>query len=325
MSGAVEIRRITAADQQAKYDQIAASRGTIFNQLIWLRMFTDNITTYGIYDREDLVGGFCLYSDKKFGVTIVRNPPFTQTIGPFLDVAAQNPVSVMNSWKKILSVMSEYIANSNHCLVSFTLNKCVVDTQPFLWRKFRVSPVYTYVIDLNVPLTAIRATMSGERRNDISKALRDGLVVEQVRDYHTVKELVLKTFARQGKKLGEKYLNKILFDFSLAGNAYAFVTYDNGSPVAASFCVYDRETAYYVLGGYDDERRHHGAGPLACWAAIEKAQELGLKYFDFEGSMVRDIERYFRGFGGRLTPFYRVTKAWLPVELVLKFFRRGLF
>lgn len=321
----MEIIKITAADQQAEYDRIAASCGTVFNRLAWLGMFGEAVSVYGIYDKDGLIGGFSLYSEKRFGMTVLRNPPFTQTIGPILDITARNPVSVMNGWKKALSLVSDYITNAGCCLVSVTLNKCIVDTQPFLWRKFKVSPQYTYIIDLNVPLTAIRAAMSSERRNDINKALRDGLVVEQVRDYHTVKNLVLKTFARQGKTLAGKYLDKILFDFSLGGNAYAFVTHYNGSPIAASFCVHDSDTAYYILGGYDDERRHHGAGPLACWAAIENAQKLGLKHFDFEGSMVRDIERYFRGFGGRLTPYYRVSKAWLPVELVLKLFKRGLF
>jgi hypothetical protein len=321
----MEIRKITAADQQARYDEVAASCGTIFNRLAWLRMFADDLDVYGIYNKDTLIGGFSLYTEKRFGMTVLRNPPFTQAIGPFLSIAAQNPVSVMNDWKKALSLMSDCITRAGWCLASFTLNKSIVDTQPFLWREFKVSPQYTYIIDLNVPLTAIRATLSSERRNDINKALRDGLVVEQVRDYHTVKDLVLKTFARQGKTLGEKYLDRILFDFSAGENAYAFTTYDNDLPIAVSFCIHDNDTAYYILGGYDDERRHHGAGALACWAAIENAHKLGLKQFDFEGSMVRDIERYFRGFGGKLTPYYRVSKAWLPLELALKFFKRGLF
>jgi hypothetical protein len=52
---------------------------------------------------------------------------------------------------------------------------------------------------------------------------------------------------------------------------------------------------------------------------------LGLRAFDFEGSVVPAIERHFRGFGGTLTPYFRVNKAWLPIEMVLKFFKRRLF
>ena len=61
------------------------------------------------------------------------------------------------------------------------------------------------------------------------------------------------------------------------------------------------------------------------WEAIKFAKKLGIKYFDFEGSMVPQIERYFRGFGGKLTPYYRINKAKLPLEILLKFYRRELF
>ena len=52
-------------------------------------------------------------------------------------------------------------------------------------------------------------------------------------------------------------------------------------------------------------------------AAIQAAQERGLKTFDFEGSSIPPIERFFRGFGGQLTPYFSIHKAWLPVELAL--------
>lgn len=55
------------------------------------------------------------------------------------------------------------------------------------------------------------------------------------------------------------------------------------------------------------------------------AKNLGLKYFDFERSMIPQIERYFRGFGGQLTPYYRINKAKLPFEILLKFFKRESF
>ena len=59
--------------------------------------------------------------------------------------------------------------------------------------------------------------------------------------------------------------------------------------------------------------------------SIRHAKELGLKTFDFEGSVIPAIERYFRGFGGKLTPYYRVNKAWLPLEMALKLVKRQLF
>ena len=67
------------------------------------------------------------------------------------------------------------------------------------------------------------------------------------------------------------------------------------------------------------------AAPMAMFACIRQARELGLEVFDFEGSMIPGIERYFRSFGGTLTPLYRVVKASLPIEWALKPFRRSIF
>lgn len=95
--------------------------------------------------------------------------------------------------------------------------------------------------------------------------------------------------------------------------------------IACTFMVHDRRTAYYLLGGYDAEDRHHGAGALAILTSIEEAQRRGLAVFDFEGSMIPAIERFFRGFGGELVHYFTVNRAWLPFEILLKWRKRSPF
>jgi lipid II:glycine glycyltransferase (peptidoglycan interpeptide bridge formation enzyme) len=178
---------------------------------------------------------------------------------------------------------------------------------------------------LKKALEDISREMTKNRRNDITKALKDGLCVKQITDYAIVKFLVLKTFSRQDKKLNIYYLDKILFEFSNENNSFAFAVFSKGIPISAVFCVYDRETAYYLMSGYDSANKHRGAGPLAIWESIKYAKLLGLNNFDFEGSMKKEIETYFREFGGKTIPYCCVSKAMLPLEIVLKFFKRNLF
>jgi len=312
--------------EKPKYDELAEEYGTIFNSTKWLNIFGDKVQLYGIYDKGDsLIGGFTGYEKRKFGLRIFRNPPYTPVMGPFLEIKAKNPVAIMDFWKEVLSLLADFLDNFHSSIISVSLSRNVIDTQPFIWKKFKVVPGYTYVVGLNEPIDNIRGNMSAEKRNDINKATRDGLLVEQVNNFEVVKALVFKTFLRQELSVNKDYLSKILFEFATEDNSFAFVTFKDNSPIAASFCVYDRNTAYYLLGGYDDKNRHHGAGALSVWEAIKHAQGLGLKYFDFEGSMVPPIEKYFRGFGGKLTPYYRVNKAKLPIEILLKFFKRERF
>lgn len=319
------IKKITDSDT-CEYDDLAKKHGTIFNTIDWLKMFGDKAHVCGIYDKGDnLIGGFTLYEEKKFGLHIFRNPPFTAYIGPFLEIKADNPVTIMDTWKRVLSLIADFIESLSCSVVSVCLNKNVVDTQPFTWKKFKVAPAYTYILDMSKSIEDIRKGMSSERRNDINKAARDGLVVKRLDNFEVVKSLVLKTFSRQEVMINKDYLDKVLFEYASDTNSFAFVAFEDGDPIAASFCVYDKSCAYYLLGGYDCEKKHHGAGALAVWEAMRYAQELGLKYFDFEGSMIPQIEKYFRGFGGQLTPYYRINKAKLPLEILLKFFKRELF
>lgn len=319
------IKQISDSDS-AEYDHIAKEYGTVFNTTDWLKIFKEKAQLIGIYDKGGhLIGGFTIYEEKKFGLRIFRNPPFTTTIGPLLEISAKNRVAVMGTWKKALSLMAEFIEDLPYSIVSFSLDKNVVDTQPFIWNKFKVIPGYTYILDLSKSTEDVRKGMSAERRNDMNKATKDGLIAKQVGDFEVVKSLVLKTYSRQKMTANEYYLDKVLFEFANKDNSFGFVTFKEDKPIATSFCVYDRNTVYYLLGGYDYESKHHGAGALATWEGIKYAKSLTLKYFDFEGSMVPQIERYFRGFGGQLTPYYRVNKAKLPLEMLLKFFKRELF
>lgn len=286
----------------------------------------DNLLIYGIFDEGDsLIGLFYLYKERKSGFTIYRNPPFTPFIGPVVKVEVQSPIKIARKYRHILSLMAETLDKLQFSVISLSLERNISDTLPFIWKKFKVVPGYTYIIDLNKSTEELYRNMTSERRNDINKAIRDKLVARKVSNNDIIKSLVLNTFLRQKKNISEYYLDKILFEFADESNSFAFVTFKEDIPIAGVFCVYDRLTAYYLLGGYDSELKHHGAGALALWEAIKHSQEIGLRYFDFEGSVVPKIENYFRGFGGILTPYFRINKAWLPIEILLKLYKRELF
>lgn len=310
------------------FNELAFSYGTIFNSIEWANIFGEKVQLYGFYNDNDndiLIGGFILYKEKRYGISIYRNPPFTPVIGPFLKIDAQNYTTIMDTWKYALSLMAEFINNLPYSIISISLNINIIDTQPFIWEKFKVVPRYTYILDLSIPVNDIWKRMSTDRRKNIRKGLKDGLKVKQTYDYKIVKSLVLNTFSRQQNEMNEYYLDNILFKFATNNNSYAFLTLDNDNPIACSFNIYDKNTAFYLLGGYDYKNKHHGAGTMAMWEAINHAKNIGLKYFDFEGSMIPQIERYFRGFGGTLTPYYTLNKASLPLEIVLKFLKRERF
>lgn len=321
----MEIRHLKN-EELAAYDQLARCHGTLFNALDWLALFGNQMQALGIFaNGGEMVGGLSLYQERRWGFRIFRRAPFTPTCGPFVAVKSRNPVAILEERRKAMECMVDYLEREAPGICMLPLDRKISDALPFFWRGYKVVPNYTYLLDLTVPLDQIRKNMSPIRRNDISKAARDGLTVRKISDMGVVRDLVLATFGRQQKFVDRACLEAILFRYANPSNSFAFIACRDEKPISACFIVHDSQTAYYLLGGYRAEDRHHGAGALAVMEAIRHSQELGLRTFDFEGSVMPPIERFFRGFGGRLTPYFTVNKAWGPLEVGLKFLRRGIF
>ncbi len=118
------------------------------------------------------------------------------------------------------------------------------------------------------------------------------------------------TFKRQGKTLpySRNLVRKL--DAACAERACRkifFAEDPEGKIHAAIYIVWDEYSAYYLMGGGDPELRTSGATSLAMWEAIKFASRV-TKSFDFEGSMIESVERFFRGFGATQTPYFHVWK-----------------
>lgn len=311
--------------QLAEWDRLAASHGCLFDSVRWTRLFEPRIRRVGLFDAGGaLRGGFCVWEQRKLGLRILRNPPFTPHIGPFFEYRASNAAARTNEERDVMEAMAAWLDSQRAAVISLGLGLTAKDYLPFYWRGFKVVPHWTYLVDLALDPETILAAMSVDRRNEIRKADRDGLRVESAADTTVLRSLVGKTFARQEKRLPERAIETVAAEFSPARNSFCLVACTEGAPVASVYVVHDEHTAYYLMGGYADGA-HHGAGALAMWHAILKAKEMGLEVFDFEGSVIPPIERYFRGFGGTLTPIFSIHKAWLPIEMMLKIKYRNRF
>ena len=84
--------------------------------------------------------------------------------------------------------------------------------------------------------------------------------------------------------------------------------------------MWDRHAAHYLLGGADPNLRTSDASSLLLWEAIMRARAVTdavTDAFDFHGSMLQSVERFFRAFGGRQTPYLNVTRMNPAVRVAL--------
>jgi hypothetical protein len=77
---------------------------------------------------------------------------------------------------------------------------------------------------------------------------------------------------------------------------------------SVAYVVWDAGSAYLLMSGSDPEVRESHAGTLVVWEAIQFAAGVAPQ-FDFEGSMLEPVERFFRAFGAEQRPYFHVTKT----------------
>ena len=77
---------------------------------------------------------------------------------------------------------------------------------------------------------------------------------------------------------------------------------------AAVYVAWADNTAYYLMGGSEPHLRGSGAQLLALWEAIIFSSSV-VKRFDFEGSMLPQVEHGFRGFGAKQRPYFSIAKV----------------
>jgi hypothetical protein len=321
----VEVREISGNEIES-YRQVCDQHGSLFADPAWAQCFGANVRLCGIFTGNNvLTGGFLYAKSSMKGYPYFTNLPFTPSIALFYINAAENPSNRLGTDKEILEAVATFFSRFRLPVQRFCLPPMVKDMQPFFWKGFKVIPHLTYRVDLKRPETDLYANLSAKLRNNIKKAKSDGITVRRITDYSECEPMILNTYSRNGIGVDYEYIRNIIHRFATPDNSFAFGSFQDEVLIATSFFLHDKNTAYYLLGGFHDTLKHEGAGAWSIWEGITTAKSKGLMVFDFEGSMIPRIEKYFRGFGGDLVSYLTINRAPFLVEMMLKLFKRSLF
>jgi hypothetical protein len=295
-----------------------SDEGTIFHTTHWLNATNHNYEIIGCYKGEKIVGGGAFIQNKNsLRQKSISSPPLTPYSGIIFEKDASKKITRYSDRKKITDKILAYL-DDKYQDIRISLPPQFEDIQPFIWNGFEADVSYTYLLKLD-DTKLIWKQMDSSLRRDIRRAEKDGLKIQITDDFKTMLELVKKTFQRQDHtfKTKEKYALRYNQALKKINKCKSFICYDDTKPIAGVYIVWDNKRSYYLLGGYDSKNSHHGAGALAMWTAIKyTTNKLHLKEFDFEGSMIQPVEKYFRKFGGDLTPKYKVFKKNLFLKML---------
>ncbi len=299
----------------------------VFASKKWLSIYGDTLTVIGIYkDELQLIGGFYFLRTKKYGCSFLKLPPYTPHCGLFFTSDSKNNSSINNFSKEVMNEVCNFFTKLKSALTVLAFPSNIIDFQPFIWEKYKVIPNYTYRINLEKSIEDIKSNFDSKNRNVINKAIKEEVVVsENSLTKEELFEFFMNSLNTTDANIYETELKNIFTKFSDDTNSFS-VTARKGTELLGNvFCVYDKNTCYYLLGGVNKKSGVQGVNNLLVQRSIEKAKELGCKTFDFEGSMLKGVEKFFRSFGPELVPYFTVNKASLPLEILLKFKKRELF
>ena len=241
----------------------------------------------------------------KFGLVALSQPKLTQSLGPWLEPSDGKYSRQLELQKERMTALIEALPPFHTFRQSFSTH--ITNWLPFYWAGFTASVRYTYRLeDLTDPELIWNGFAENVRRQ-IRKAqkqveVRDDLPFERFLELHAA------TYVRQGVRppVGDELLRRLDAAAAAAGARRLLAAVDaDGRVRAATYIVYDSRSAYYLLGGRHLDFPTGGEPSLLLWDAIQRAGATSAA-FDFEGSMIESIERFFRSFGARQVPYFRV-------------------
>jgi hypothetical protein len=191
---------------------------------------------------------------------------------------------------------------------------------PFSWKGYVQTTRYTYIINDISDTNKVFADFKENIRREIRKAEKK-LTVEVVEDIDLMFQMKLKIY--EGNN--ETYpipLSKLKSVYSYCKNnncgELLIAKDDEGNIHSILLYVWDNQSAYYLHGVTDLAYKTTGSMSLLLWDAIKRSS-LKTKSFNFEGSMVESIERYFRGFGGEQAAYFQISKTDSKVLKLLNY------
>lgn len=253
---------------------------------------------------------------RRFGLTTIGLPPLTQTLGPWLAPIAGTYAGRLEMEKKLLGRLIEMLPPFDHFRMSFS--PALTNWLPFYWAGFEATVRYSYRIEDLTDMDRVRREFGEHVRRGIRRAES---TVEVDHDYSLEHLLRLdaQTYTRQGLSPPHSpdLVRRLDAACAARGARRILGAVDaRGRTHAVLYVVWDERTLYALINARDPEQQTFGSNTLLFWEAIRLASEVS-RVFDFEGSMREPIEHFFRGFGGRQTPYLSISKAGLRARSFL--------
>lgn len=283
----------------------------IFSKDWWLDSVAGDAWDVVLVEKGDQILASMPYTMRqRYGLNVISQPALTQTLGPWLCSSTAKYARRLSQEKDLLQKLFEQLPKFAHYQQNWHCTR--TNWLPLYWLGYEQTTRYTYRLEDLSSEEQVWGELQENIRREIRKASnKEGVKVRTDLDIEAFLTLNEKVFARQNMALPytRDFVRRL--DKAAAQNQARkiFIAEDEqGRHHAGVYLIWDDNTAYYLMGGGDPDLRNSGATSLCMWEAIQFAATV-TKNFDFEGSMIEPVERFFRGFGAVQTPYFAISKT----------------
>lgn len=287
----------------------------VFSQPWWLDAVCgkDNWDVYVVEKGGIYVAAMPYYFENRDGFKVITKAKNTQNNGIIIRYPSEQKYTTKLGYEEaIINEIIDYIEELGIDKYEQQYHFNFTNWLPFFWRNYKEITRYTYIIDDTQNMSTVEENYSSNVRKNIRKAQKLVHLYEDELSVDKFYEINQMSFERQGKEIPYSLeFVKRVFENGKKNNAVKILAAEDEKSriYSVAFLVWDNESVYYLLNGTNPEFKNSQANCFLIHESIKLASNMG-KRFDFEGSVIKPIEKAFREYGGLRKPYFRIFKTF---------------
>ena len=295
----------------------------LFHKSWWLDAICREWDAAVVKNGNNVAGVWPYPLEHKIGITISRNPALTPYLGPHVLFPADLKESKRDNFEH--EIISELIKRMPPMKVwNAACRPGLKQIGLFKDSGFRYDFRQTFIMGLEAPEEEILGRLHEDFRRSIRKAGAEMTITNEPEALPILYEYQTATLTRKDVRMSyplrdmERVFNRCMEH----GACALWVARKQGVVQAILWNMWDKTRGYYLVGSKNPEiNDNHGMTAL-IWQSIKHSKALGKISFDYEGSMVPGVERFFRRFGAERVLYPVLLKNDSLIWRVLKAIRK---
>lgn len=289
-------------------------QGYIYHYTWYLDIVCPNWKAIVIKNNQEWLAVMPLNIQRKWGLSYIFQPLLTQFLGILFKPQDSKMEKNLSDKKDWITEIINYIPKQVK-LFNYNFSPHFDYPLPFYWYKYQLFTRYNYELDLSEGKNRLLENLHTKTRYQIKKTQKENNVVVEVSSD-------IDAFISEHKKSGRSFLNTNIFSLitDLYKKAYTLnkatllIAKSEDKILTGTIFMKYKENWINLYGSLkNSQESEKRATEILLWKAIQMAVENGATRFDFEGSMIEGVERFYRKFGGKPVPYLNIQKNTIPL------------